>query len=121
MNESKDAIMSCESQVEDFKNFFSYEELMRIDGEAIDFEWCIFQGFSSIAILQEIQTFGEKEPSNPKSSRVGSEKKWYGTLLYTLGEYQCFESWNSEKEEDRDTTHFHADASNIELLVRIIL
>ena len=36
-------------------------------------------------------------------------------------EYQCFESWNSEKKNSRDTIHFNADAPNTELLFRIVL
>ena len=35
-------------------------------------------------------------------------------------EYQCFESWNPEKKNNTDTIHFNADASNTELLFRII-
>ena len=34
----------------------------------------------------------------------------------SIQEYQCFESWNCEKEKYRDTIHFNADASNTELL-----
>ena len=73
----------------------------------------------------------------------GDEKKWYGTLSYTpegkwdpiatqmverfketghpvFKSIKCFESWNSEKENNRDTIHFTADASNTELLHRSI-
>ena len=38
----------------------------------------------------------------------------------SIQEYQCFESWNPEKKNNRDTIHFNADASNTELLFRII-
>ena len=38
----------------------------------------------------------------------------------SIQEYQCFESLNSEKNNVRDTIHFNADASNTELLFRII-
>ena len=33
----------------------SYKELLAIDGEAIEFEWNVLPGFSSLQILQKIQ------------------------------------------------------------------
>ena len=38
----------------DFQMSASYEKLLGIDGEAIEFEWNIFPGFSSLQILQKI-------------------------------------------------------------------
>ena len=38
----------------------------------------------------------------------------------SIQEYQCFESWDPEKENNRDTIHFNAGASNTELFFRII-
>ena len=55
INESKEAITRREGQMEEFKMYPSYKELLRIVGEAIGFEWNIFRGFSSLQILQEIQ------------------------------------------------------------------
>ena len=55
MNESKEAIKRWEGQVEEFKMYPSYKELLGIDGEAIELELNIFPGFSSLQILQEIQ------------------------------------------------------------------
>ena len=55
MNDSKEAIARWESQVEGLEMFLSYQEAVGIEGEAIEFEWNIFPGFSSLAILQEIQ------------------------------------------------------------------
>ena len=43
-----------------------------------------------------------------------------GNRSPSLYKCQCFESWNSEKKYGRDTIHFNADASNTELLFRII-
>ena len=40
--------------MEEFTMFPSYKELLGIDGEAIEFEWNIYPGFSSLQILQEI-------------------------------------------------------------------
>ena len=37
-----------------------------------------------------------------------------------IHEHQCFASWNSEKENNRDTIHFTADASNTEFSYRTI-
>ena len=71
MNESKEAIKRWEGQVEEFKMYPSYEELFGIDGEAIEFEWNIFPGISSLRILQEIQR-DLKRASNLKNSQTGS-------------------------------------------------
>ena len=38
----------------------SYGELLGIDGEAIEFEWNILPGFTSLQILQEIQDDSQK-------------------------------------------------------------
>ena len=55
MNESKEAKARWEGQVEGLKLYPSYQEAVGIDGEAIEFEWNVFPGFSSLSILQEIQ------------------------------------------------------------------
>ena len=55
MKDSKDVITRWEGQVEEFKMSPLYKELLGIDGEAIEFEWNIFQGFSSLQILQKIR------------------------------------------------------------------
>ena len=38
----------------------------------------------------------------------------------SIQEHQCFESWNSEEKNNKDTIHLNADVSNIELLIRTI-
>ena len=53
MNDSRDANTRWESQVEEFKMSASHRELLVIDGEAIEFEWNILPGFSSLQILQK--------------------------------------------------------------------
>ena len=55
INESRDAITGWDGQVEEFKMSPSYKELLGVDGEAIDFEWNVIPGFSTLQILQEIQ------------------------------------------------------------------
>ena len=44
-----------EGQVADFQLSASFEELLGIDGEPIEFEWNIFPGLTSLHILQRIQ------------------------------------------------------------------
>ena len=44
----------------------SYKEWFGIDGEAIDFEWNILPGFSSLQILQEIQRVLERKIVEPE-------------------------------------------------------
>ena len=55
MNDSKDAIERWEGQMEEFKMSASFRELLVIDGEALEFEWNILPGFTSLQILLEIQ------------------------------------------------------------------
>ena len=56
MEDSKEAIEGWRGQVERLSLYSSYQDVVRrIDGEAIELEWNIFPGFSSLAILQEIQ------------------------------------------------------------------
>ena len=54
--QSSDAIVKWEGQVEELKMSLSYKELLGVDEEATKFEWNVFPGFSSLQILQEIQT-----------------------------------------------------------------
>ena len=48
-------------QVEDLKIYSSYQDAVGLDGEAIEFEWKIVPGFSSLSILHEIQMDLETE------------------------------------------------------------
>ena len=54
-DEGKQGSNNKMGQVEEFKMYPSYKELLGLDGEAIEFEWNIFPGFSSLQILQETQ------------------------------------------------------------------
>ena len=45
-----------ENQVGEFRQSFSYRELLGIDGEPTEFEWIIFPGLTSLEILQKVQT-----------------------------------------------------------------
>ena len=53
-------------QVEGLRLYSSYQDAVGIDGEAIDFEWKNFPGFSSLSILQEIQQDLEKKEIQPE-------------------------------------------------------
>ena len=66
MNESKEAIKRWEGQVEEFKMNPSYKELLGIDGEATEFQWNIFPGFSSLQSLQEIQQDLKRKSIEPE-------------------------------------------------------
>ena len=50
-----EAIARWKGQVQDLKGYQSYQGAVGIDGEAIEFEWKNFQGFTSLTILQQIQ------------------------------------------------------------------
>ena len=71
MNDSNEAITRWEGQVEGLKMYPSYEELLGIDGEAIEFEWNIFPRFSSLAILQETQEDLARKNIRPEEFKDG--------------------------------------------------
>ena len=66
MNGSRDAITGWDGQVEEFKMPLSYKELLGVDGEAIDFEWNVIPGFSTLQILQEIQDDVRERDTEPE-------------------------------------------------------
>ena len=55
-----------ESSSEGLRLYSSYQEAVDIDGEAIEFEWKIFPGFTSWQILQEIQRDLARKNIQPK-------------------------------------------------------
>ena len=63
---NKDSFERWEGQVEEFKMSPSYKELLGIDGEAIEFEWNIFPGFSTLQILQKNQGWFAREEHRPR-------------------------------------------------------
>ena len=72
MNESKDAIIRCEGQVEGFKMSPSYTELLRIDGEALEFEWNIFPQFRHCRFFKRSTMICESGTSNLRNSQTRS-------------------------------------------------
>ena len=61
-----DSITKWEGQVKEFKMSASCQELLEIDGEAIEFEWHLFPGFSSFQIFQESQNDLRKRNIEPE-------------------------------------------------------
>ena len=55
-----------EGQVTEFRLSTSYGELLGIDGELIEFECNIFPGFTSLQILQKIQTAPQERNIEPE-------------------------------------------------------
>ena len=66
MNESKEAIARWQGQVEELTMYPPHKELLGIDGEAIELEWNIFPGFSSLEILQKIQKDVDRKHIKPE-------------------------------------------------------
>ena len=50
----------------------SYQKEVGIDGEAMEFEWKKFPGFSSLSILQRSRKTWREKTLNQKGSRTGS-------------------------------------------------
>ena len=58
------ATESWKGQVEDLKKYTSYQDAVGLDGELIEFEWTIFQGFSPvISSSRDPEQLGDKEQS----------------------------------------------------------
>ena len=55
MKDSPEAIERWRGQVEGIRLYSPYQVAVGIDGEAIEFEWKMFPGFSSLSILQEFR------------------------------------------------------------------
>ena len=90
MNENRDAITIRGRWSGRIQNVPFHKELLGIGGEAIESEWNIFQGFSSLQILQEIQNGLRKRNTEPEiitdriifmssvqRHRLDNERKWW--------------------------------------------
>ena len=51
----KNLVESWKKQIQWYSDNSSFSELNRIDGQLVEFEWTFFPGFSTVAILNEIQ------------------------------------------------------------------
>ena len=52
-------------QIEDLIRYPSYQDAVGLDGEAIEFEWKRFPGFSTLTVLKEIQMDLERKNTEP--------------------------------------------------------
>ena len=75
----RDAITRWEGQVEEFKMSPFYKELMRIDGEAIEFEWNISQDFRHCKFFKRSRMICAKGTSNMRNSQTGSSSSQCST------------------------------------------
>ena len=66
LSDLQEANRRWEGQVADFQLSASYEEILGIDGEPIEFEWNILQGLTSLQILQRIQNELQKRNIEPE-------------------------------------------------------
>ena len=66
MKDSPGAMERWKGQVEDLKKYSSYQDGVGLDGEPIEFEWKIVQGFSSLPLLREIQNDLETKSIKPE-------------------------------------------------------
>ena len=66
VGQTPEAIERWKGQVEGLRLYSSYQDAVGIDGEAIEFEWKMFPGFSSLSILHEIQQDSEKRKIHPE-------------------------------------------------------
>ena len=57
MNQNPISNTVWERQLEWFKDSSQYRTLETIDGERMEFEWNIFQGFSTLELVREVQKF----------------------------------------------------------------
>ena len=55
-----------ESQVQDLRGYASCQFAVGIEGEAVEFEWKFFTGFSTLSILHEIPKDLEEKNIQPK-------------------------------------------------------
>ena len=64
------------SQIQDFQQSNQYVELLRIDGDSMEFEWNWFPGITSIEILRKVRGDLEARNINPE--------QFEGTVLFML-------------------------------------
>ena len=70
MEQGAGATERLKGQLEDLKKYSSYQDAVGLDGEAIEFEWNFFPGFSTLSILQgDPDGLGEEEHRAGKLQR----------------------------------------------------
>ena len=73
MNQNPISNTVWERQLEWFKDSFQYRTLDTIDGEPMEFEWNIFPGFSTLALVSEVQKF---------MSNMGEPEQFQGRMIF---------------------------------------
>ena len=113
MNESRVAIIRWEGQVEEFNMSLSNKELLGIDGEAIQFEWNIFQDFRHCRFFKRSRMICENGTSNLRNSQTRSSSCQCSTT--SIGQSKKTmdfvfriqkKSRNTRKDSRRDTGRF---------------
>ena len=66
MKDAPEAVERWKGQVEGLRLYSFHQDAVGIDGEAIEFEWNIFPGFSSLSILEETQQDLEERKIQPE-------------------------------------------------------
>ena len=98
-------------QVEDLRMYSPYQDAVKIDGEAIEFEWKIFTGISTLTILHEIQRDLDQKNIQPEdfSDRIIFMSMFNDIVWKTDDENRVY---NAEKVNDyakksyQDIGHF---------------
>ena len=86
-------------QVEDLKKYSSYQDAVDPDGEAIEFDWTISIGFSSLSILREIQR--DLETKSIKSEDF-KDRIIFVSMFNDIEWKKNDENWISNTEEVRN-------------------
>ena len=98
-------------QVEDLRMYSSHQDAVGIHGEAIEFEWTFFPGFSTLSSFQEIQKdLAEKniEPENFQDRIIFMSI--FNDILWKTGDEKCILNAervkNYAKKTYQDMGHF---------------
>ena len=82
MKDTPRAIETWKGQLEGLGLYSSYQDAAGIDGEAIEFKWTVFTGFSSLSVLEKPKKTWRRGESSQKSSQTGSSPCQSSMTLY---------------------------------------
>ena len=82
MKDSPGATERWKGQVEGLRLYSFDQEAVRIDGEAIEFEWNFVPGFSSLSFLEKSKRTWRPGESSQMSSQTGSSPCQCSTTMY---------------------------------------
>ena len=72
MKDTPKAVERWKEQVEGLSLYSSYQDAVGIDGEAIEFEWTIFQDFHHCLFLKKFNQTWRSDTSSKRSSQTGA-------------------------------------------------